>query len=407
MDVRFHYKSLCSVLVKKTSRFAVLGVFFSTTACMHYASLPPLVQQGAENSLLITQARVFDGNANHPVAENMDLLIEDGVIVRIAPHPLDVEAGTVIPADGRLVMPGLIDFHTHVGGTDSPPWRPTFYPPERTLSAFLAYGVTSVVDMGGAPGQLKDLHEELASGDIAGPRLAYAGRQVTVAGSHPGPMLEESLRWPVSSIAKYLMVDEIDETSDLDALIASRREDGASLVKIMIDRIPLDTASMPVALARKVVETAHLDSMKVAAHVGTEQDLETGLAADVDLFAHSVNNSPLSDAAVAKLKMAETPVISTLRVFQNIALVSTGANPVTDADASIMDADVVEAFNPPRRRLAGHAQIRSPCRRTHRGNVRRLPQTAGGWRSHTAGHRHADSRRFGGILHPFRTGDAG
>ncbi|OZG73184.1 hypothetical protein BTA51_11910 [Hahella sp. CCB-MM4] len=303
-----------------------------------------MVKKSSEQSLLITNARIFDGQADHPIQENMDLLVENGRIVRVAPHPLNVSAGTELQAEGKLVMPGLIDFHTHVGGTDAPPWRKTFYPPERTLSAFLAFGVTSVVDMGGISGQLQSLHEELESGDIAGPRLAYAGRQVTVAESHPGPLIEETVSWPISSLVKQWMMDEIDDNTDFQALAHSRIEEGASLVKIMIDRIPLNTPSMPLEIASKTVAAAHEAGLPVAAHIGTAEDMETGLEAGVDLFAHSVNSSELTDSSLEHLKQSGTPVISTLRIFQNVTLVSEGKNPVTAADARVMDTGAVQAF---------------------------------------------------------------
>ncbi|WP_020406791.1 amidohydrolase family protein [Hahella ganghwensis] len=320
-------------------------IFLSgTTGCFHYASLPPMVKTDNKGSLLITKARIFDGNADHPIQENMDVLVTDGQISRIAPHPLGVKADTEINAEGMLIMPGLIDFHTHVGGTDAPPWRKTFYPPERTLSAFLAFGVTSIVDLGGIAGQLQGLHEELESGEITGPRLAYAGPQVTVAESHPGPLIEETVNWPVSSLVKHLMIEEIDENTDFAEMAQNRIEEGASLVKIMIDRIPLDTPSMPPELAKRTVEAAHKAGLPVAAHIGTSKDLETALNAGVDLFAHSVNSSQLSTASLERLKSSGTPVISTMRIFQNVAMVSEGKNPVTAADATVMDSGAFEAF---------------------------------------------------------------
>lgn len=51
------------------------------------------------------------------VSENgevrQDLLIENGVIARVAAHISDDEAEEVIDANGCYVMPGGIDVHTH------------------------------------------------------------------------------------------------------------------------------------------------------------------------------------------------------------------------------------------------------------------------------------------------------
>ncbi len=316
--------------------------------CVHYASLPPLTQNAATSgSILITQARVFDGGAASPILDNTDLLIEDGRITRIAPHPMKADAETVLDAQGKLVMPGLIDMHVHVNGTEAPPWRPTFYPPERTLSAFLAFGVTSVVDMGGIPKLIKGLQDDIEQKETSGPRLAFAGRQISVAHSHPGPLIETSLAWPVGKLIKNLMVDEISDTTDFEALIKSRKDDGASVVKIMIDQIPLESPSLPAPLAQKTVEAAHRQGLPVAAHVGSEENLLTALDAGVDYIAHSVNRTPLSSAALDRLQAANTPVISTLRVFQNVGTAIRGDNPVTADDTRVMDSGVVESFKTP------------------------------------------------------------
>lgn len=115
-----------------------------------FSDLEPLTEAQPAGTLLITHARLFDGSEHNPILLDQDIYLENGVIAKIGPHPLNVNADKTLNAEGQTVMPGMIDFHVHVGGTEAP-WRPTFYSPERTLSAYLAFGVTSVVDMGGIP----------------------------------------------------------------------------------------------------------------------------------------------------------------------------------------------------------------------------------------------------------------
>ncbi|MFQ8581039.1 MAG: hypothetical protein ACLSA6_00145 [Holdemania massiliensis] len=47
-----------------------------------------------------------------------DVLIEDGKIVRIAEN-ITAEQAEVIDASGLLVLPGLVDAHSHIGGFDT------------------------------------------------------------------------------------------------------------------------------------------------------------------------------------------------------------------------------------------------------------------------------------------------
>ncbi|MCA1038661.1 amidohydrolase [Bacillus infantis] len=63
--------------------------------------------------LAITNAKIFDGTGKK--YENANLLIQDGKIRRIGENLEIGEEYTVIDAAGKIVTPGLIDVHTHLG----------------------------------------------------------------------------------------------------------------------------------------------------------------------------------------------------------------------------------------------------------------------------------------------------
>lgn len=91
--------------------------------------------------LIIRGGRVFDP-AQSIEGIDMDVAVQDGRIARVAPL-IPEKAKKVIDATGCLVMPGLIDLHTHV------------YQYVTSLSVepdshALPYGVTTVVDCGSA-----------------------------------------------------------------------------------------------------------------------------------------------------------------------------------------------------------------------------------------------------------------
>src|SRR6266851_2745317 len=69
--------------------------------------------RAAEEPLWLTGARLFDGTGG-PVREGVAVLIEDGVIRRVASAAEPCPAGArLIDAGQRMLMPGLIDAHTH------------------------------------------------------------------------------------------------------------------------------------------------------------------------------------------------------------------------------------------------------------------------------------------------------
>src|SRR5262245_32530082 len=67
-----------------------------------------------------------------------DVAIQGGRVRLVQPDIAIGDAADVIDARGRLVTPGLIDLHVHVGA------------PDLTPAALLADGVTSMVDGGSA-----------------------------------------------------------------------------------------------------------------------------------------------------------------------------------------------------------------------------------------------------------------
>jgi dihydroorotase len=62
-------------------------------------------------SILIKSGRVVDPSQN--IDAEMDVLIEGGKISKVQ-KSVPGKAGLVIPADGKLVLPGLIDMHVHL-----------------------------------------------------------------------------------------------------------------------------------------------------------------------------------------------------------------------------------------------------------------------------------------------------
>ena len=74
---------------------------------------------------------------------------------------------TVIDGRGRFLLPGLVDSHTHIN-TDIPwaPARDDF----GDAPMYLAYGVTTVVNLSGSPTQL-DWRRRVATAELIGPTI--------------------------------------------------------------------------------------------------------------------------------------------------------------------------------------------------------------------------------------------
>ena len=118
-------------------------------------------------SVLIRAGRLFDGTGPE-YRRNVDILIKGHRIVAVGPGLTAPAGARVIDARHATVLPGLIDNHAHHQAHDG----------EWVGRAWLAFGVTSVVEPGGLPYESRENYEAWASGRRPGPRLFYAGPQL-------------------------------------------------------------------------------------------------------------------------------------------------------------------------------------------------------------------------------------
>lgn len=97
------------------------------------------------------------------IATDQVILVEAGQILFVGDsRPDDLRpAAARINAAGAVVMPGLVDMHVHIYD-------------EADLAANLAYGVTTVRNLGGFPFHLP-MAERIETGELLGPRLISTG----------------------------------------------------------------------------------------------------------------------------------------------------------------------------------------------------------------------------------------
>jgi imidazolonepropionase-like amidohydrolase len=107
-------------------------------------------------------ATLWDGSGGPPIPDAV-VLVSNGRIQAAGPSDaVRVPRGAVeVRLGEKWLIPGLIDAHTHVAR-----W---------TLARFVAYGVTSVRDVGGQNDSVFALRDEASLGGLTGPRLYVAG----------------------------------------------------------------------------------------------------------------------------------------------------------------------------------------------------------------------------------------
>jgi imidazolonepropionase-like amidohydrolase len=153
--------------------------------------------------LAIRHVSVVDVSAGALLTDRT-ILVHDGRIVRIDSALEDYPAARqVIDGTGHFVMPGLWDMHVHAGGDES------------TYQQLLAWGVTSVRDMGSPLAEVRAVRLRREDHPASGPRIVYGGFALRGPGS-------------ASDTGAGIVADSADVVAALLELQAG----GASFVKV-------------------------------------------------------------------------------------------------------------------------------------------------------------------------------
>jgi imidazolonepropionase-like amidohydrolase len=122
-------------------------------------------------SLAITHVTVIDVTGAPPQPDSTVVIAESRITAVGPSSSLHLPRGTrVIDASGKFLIPGLADMHVHLTGAGEPAGSREFI-----LPLLIANGITTVRDMGGSVVLLKQLRQEIASGDRIGPQIFLTG----------------------------------------------------------------------------------------------------------------------------------------------------------------------------------------------------------------------------------------
>jgi imidazolonepropionase-like amidohydrolase len=233
--------------------------------------------------LLLRGVRVVDGRG--VIEPRADVLIGDGRIERISAKSLTARHAAVLDLDGRTICPGLMNAHSHIclDGTSPDPEAilRTETPAENAvrsagrLRKVLASGVTAIRDVGAPWGVDIALKRMVDRGEIPGPRMITAGRNITMTGGHG-----------------HWMGLEADGADGVRHATRTQIKAGATAIKVMATggmMTPNQVAGAPqftIDEMRAACEEAHKAGFPVAAHSESDEGSRNAVLAGVDSIEH-------------------------------------------------------------------------------------------------------------------------
>jgi imidazolonepropionase-like amidohydrolase len=241
---------------------------------------------------LFRNVRVFDGTRLLPAR---DVLVTGGRIARVGGTIKAPAGAQVVEGQGRTLLPGLIDAHTHSYGDAG--------------RAALAFGVTTELDMFSDVTTRKARKAEQAAGranDRAD--MLSAGTLVTAPGGHG---TEYGMRIPT-----------LTRPDSAQAFVDARLAEGSDWIKIVYDdghAYGLRYASMDSATMHATVAAAHKRGKLAVVHVGDFASARAAIGTGADALVHLFIDQAPDSGFGREVARRRAFVIPTLTVLASIA----------------------------------------------------------------------------------------
>jgi len=229
------------------SSFCLLASFLLATLLA-----PDAAMAQNSNVLVIEGGTLIDGNGGPPVADALVIIRGNRIETVSRKGQASFPAGAqVLRADGKFILPGLSDSHTHYQW-----WMPEL---------MLHYGVTTVFNIGGSGQWGMAQREAIARGKIPGPRL-FGTLEALLSAWRPG-------LWMAGSEGPFT-----PETAR--EMVRRNAAAGSDLINIR--------RGLSVEAFRAAVEEAHQANLPVVAQpIGPEVYGREAVLAGADILEHA------------------------------------------------------------------------------------------------------------------------
>jgi imidazolonepropionase-like amidohydrolase len=254
--------------------------------------------------IVLRDAALADGASASP-RTGVSVAIEDGKIAWIRPNDsADTTGAEVVDAGGAVIVPAMVDCHSHLTMQGGSHWIDRGGDPPATLRQVARDNAKRLTQAG-----------ILWSRDVGSPSADGVPIAIAVRDEHNGktgaPYMRVAGTW-IGGTGYPDMWVTTDSAGLKDAALG-QLDLGTDLVKLYMDA-PGGVKDSPftVEAVRETVKAVHARGAKVAAHSGYLDGARVAAEAGVDSIEHGME---LDDDAARAMKRNSVTLVSTLSVF--------------------------------------------------------------------------------------------
>ena len=275
---------------------------------------------------VVRNARLFDSSAG-VLRPGTTVVIEGERVAAVTQEPVRVDDAEVIDAEGRVVLPGLIDAHVHVSATSHDLASLALQPESligaessRVMAAMLRRGFTTVRDAAGADWGLQ---AAVQRGLYEGPRLFISVMPITQTGGHADQRPRGVRGAMYCSCAGLGLVGAVaDGVGEVRRAVREQVRQGANQIKIMAGggisspTDPIDGTQYSMEELRAAVEEAEAANLYALAHAYSPRAVTRAVQAGVRSIEHG---NLIDEATVREMKKAGAFLVPTLATYSALA----------------------------------------------------------------------------------------
>jgi imidazolonepropionase-like amidohydrolase len=276
-------------------------------------------------ALVLRGGSLIDGGGGEPVPDAV-VVIEDELITRVGRRAQFPAPSEVLECDGLMLLPGLIDAHSHLGittveGVERVAQAVTAARIFRNCELALDAGFTTVRDVAGIDGGVA---QAVAAGLVRGPRILPSGPLLSQTGGHGdhGPSFLDAHHYAYRGIPGLVQTNVTCDGPDQVRLAARRAfRHGATQIKVCVSggvvsfTDSVEDAQFSVAELRAAVEEAEARGSYVTAHAHNVRGIANGIEAGVSCFEHGTFLDEATARRMAAIGADLVPTFAVLRLM--------------------------------------------------------------------------------------------
>jgi imidazolonepropionase-like amidohydrolase len=280
------------------SRSTKLGV-----ACLLVLALVMCAKASAQQSIVLTNATIIDGTGK-PAHQNRTVVIRGDRIQEIgAGREHTPSSAKVIDLHGQTIMPLIINTHGHLGLTKGSTQSAANQSDDnirQQLLRYQEYGVGAMLSMGTDGKRFAEIREQSRRGALAGADVYTAGMGFGAKNGVPPAAMG------------FTEVFRPETPAEARREVAQQAPQKPDFIKVWVDDFWGQYPKMPAEIYAAIIDEAHKNGLRVAAHVYHLEDARLLVADGVDVLAHSIRDADVDDAFIAEMKKHNVAYIPTL-----------------------------------------------------------------------------------------------